>query len=51
MSGHGAGHVRKMPPKSGLEVGYAWLTREKVQRLDMSRLGGRHVQPESLKSG
>jgi hypothetical protein len=39
MSGLCAGHVRKMPLKSGLEVGYAWLTRDKAERLVMSGLG------------
>jgi hypothetical protein len=28
-----------MPLKSGLEAEYAWLTREKAERLDMSGLG------------
>jgi hypothetical protein len=50
MSGLGAGHVREMPLESSLETGYAWLTREKAERLGMStcptkvsgiRLGGR----------
>jgi hypothetical protein len=36
MSGLGAGLVREMPLESGLELGYAWLTREKAERLDMS---------------
>jgi hypothetical protein len=51
MSRLGVGHVQKMPLKSGLEAGYAWLTREKAKRPDMSRLGAGHVQPESLESG
>jgi hypothetical protein len=38
MSGLVAGHVREMPLKSGLEVGYAWLTREKAEMPDMSSL-------------
>jgi hypothetical protein len=36
MSGLGAEHVQEMPLESGLEAGYAWLTREKAERLDMS---------------
>jgi hypothetical protein len=36
MSGLGARHVGEMPLKSGLEARYAWLTREKVERSDMS---------------
>jgi hypothetical protein len=36
MSELGAGHVWEMPLESGLEAGYAWLTREKAERLDMS---------------
>jgi hypothetical protein len=32
----GAGHVREIPLESGLEAGYAWLTRKKAKRLDMS---------------
>jgi hypothetical protein len=51
MSGLGAGHVREIPLESGLEAGYAWLTREKAKRLDMSGLGAGHVRPESLESG
>jgi hypothetical protein len=51
MSGLGAGHVQEMPLESGLEAGYAWLTREKAERPDMSGLGARHVWSESLKSG
>jgi hypothetical protein len=47
----GAGHVQKISLGSGLEDGYAWLTWEKVERLDMSGLGAEHVQPESLESG
>jgi hypothetical protein len=39
MSGLGTGYVRKMPLKFGLEDGYAWLTREKTKRLNMSGLG------------
>jgi hypothetical protein len=50
MSRLGAGHVREMPLESGLEAGYAWLTREKAERPDMSGLGAGHVRPESLKS-
>jgi hypothetical protein len=48
MSELGAGHVREMPPESSLEAGYAWLTREKAERPDMSGLGAEHVRPESL---
>jgi hypothetical protein len=51
MSGLGAGHVRKMPLKSGLDAGYAWLTRDKAERPAMSGLGGGYVRPESLESG
>jgi hypothetical protein len=51
MSGLGAGHVRKMPLESRLEAGYALLTREKAERLDMSGRGAGHVWPESLESG
>jgi hypothetical protein len=36
MSGLGARHVREMPLESSLETGYAWLTREKAERPDMS---------------
>jgi hypothetical protein len=51
MPGLGAGHVREMPLESGLEAAYAWLTREKAERPDMSGLGARLVRPESLKFG
>jgi hypothetical protein len=51
MSGLGARLVREMPLESGLEVGYAWLTRDKAERLNMSDLGAGHVWPESLESG
>jgi hypothetical protein len=51
MSRLGAEHVQKMPLESSLEAGYAWLTREKAERLDMSGLGAGHVRPESLESG
>jgi hypothetical protein len=51
MSGLGVGYVREMPLESGLEAGYAWLTQEKAERLDMSGLGTGHVRPESLESG
>jgi hypothetical protein len=40
-----------MPIESGLETEYAWLTREKAERSDMSSMGAEHVWPESLKSG
>jgi hypothetical protein len=50
MSRLGAGHVREMPLESGLKVGYAWLTREKAERPDMSSLVAGHVRPESLES-
>jgi hypothetical protein len=36
MSGLGAGHVREIPLKSGLEARFAWLTRDKAERSDMS---------------
>jgi hypothetical protein len=52
MSGLGAGHVWEMPLESSLEAEYAWLTREKAERSDISGLGGgEHVLPESLESG
>jgi hypothetical protein len=51
MSRLGAGHVQEMPLESGLEAGYAWLTREKAERPGMSGLGARHVWSESLESG
>jgi hypothetical protein len=51
MSGLEGGHVREMPLESGLEAGYAWLTREKAERPNMSSLGAGHVRPESLESG
>jgi hypothetical protein len=51
MSGLGAEHVQEMPLKSGIEAGYAWLTREKAERPDISGLGAGHVRPESLESG
>jgi hypothetical protein len=50
MSGLGAGHVWEIPLKSGLEAGYAWLTREKTEKLDMSGQGAGHIQLESLES-
>jgi hypothetical protein len=50
MSGLKVGHVRKMLLESGLEAGYAWLTRKKAERPDMSKLGAEHIRPESLKS-
>jgi hypothetical protein len=50
MSGLGARYVWEMPLKSGLEARYAWLTRKKAERSDMSGLGAEHVRPESLKS-
>jgi hypothetical protein len=40
-----------MPIESGLEAEYAWLTREKAERSDMSGMEAGHVWPESLKSG
>jgi hypothetical protein len=43
MSGLGAGYVREMPLESGLEAGYAWLTREKAERPDMSGLSGQSL--------
>jgi hypothetical protein len=51
MSRLGGGHIREMPLQSGLEAGYAWLTQEKAERLDMSGLGAEHIRSESLKSG
>jgi hypothetical protein len=51
MSGLGAGHVREMTLKSGLEAGYDWLSWEKAERPDMSGLRAGHVRPESLESG
>jgi hypothetical protein len=51
MSGLGTGYVREMPLKSSLEAEYAWLTREKAERPDMSGTGARHVRQESLESG
>jgi hypothetical protein len=51
MSRLGAGHGREIPLKSGLEVGYDWLTQEKAERLDISDLGAGHVRPETLESG
>jgi hypothetical protein len=52
MSGLGVGHVWEMPLESSLEAEYAWLTREKAERSDISGLGGgEHVLPESLESG
>jgi hypothetical protein len=48
MSRLGTGHVREMPLESSLEAGYAWLTQEKAERLNMSGVEARHVQPESL---
>jgi hypothetical protein len=46
-----AGHVREMPLEFGLEAEYAWLTREKAERPDMSGLVAGHIQLESLESG
>jgi hypothetical protein len=51
MSRLGAEHVQEMPLESDLEPVYAWLTRDKAERPDMSGLGAGHVRPESLKSG
>jgi hypothetical protein len=51
MSGLGVEHVQEIPLESGLEAGYAWLTQDKAERLDMPGLGAGHVQPESLESG
>jgi hypothetical protein len=51
MSGLGVRHVHEMHLESGLEAGYAWLTREKAERPVMSGLGAGHVRPESLESG
>jgi hypothetical protein len=45
MSGLDARHIREMPLESSLEARYAWLTREKAERLDMSSLGTGHVWP------
>jgi hypothetical protein len=43
MSGLRAGHVWEIPLESGLEAEYAWLTRDKAEKPDMSGLGARHV--------
>jgi hypothetical protein len=51
MSGLGDRHVQEMPLESGLEARYAWLTREKAERPDMSSVGAGHVWPESQESG
>jgi hypothetical protein len=51
MSKLGVEHVREIPLKSDLEAGYAWLTREKAERSDISSLGAGHVRSESLESG
>jgi hypothetical protein len=51
MSGLGAGHVWEMPLKPSLEVGYAWLTRDKAKRLNMSGLGAKHIRVRSLELG
>jgi hypothetical protein len=51
MSRLGAGHVQEMPLESGIEARYAWLTRDKPERPNMSGQGVGHVQPESLESG
>jgi hypothetical protein len=37
-----------MPLESGLEVRYAWLTREKAEGPDMSGLGGADMFGQSL---
>jgi hypothetical protein len=44
-------HVQEMPLESGLGAGYAWLTRDKAERPDMSDIGAGHVRPKSLESG
>jgi hypothetical protein len=49
-SGLGAGHVWEMPLESGLKPRYAWLSRDKAERSDMSGLGAELVWPESLES-
>jgi hypothetical protein len=46
MSGLRAGHIWEIPLESDLEAGYAWLTREKAERPDMSGLGAGHVWPD-----
>jgi hypothetical protein len=51
MSGLGVRHVREMPLKTGLEAGYAWLTRDKAEGSDMSGLGAGHVRVRSLEPG
>jgi hypothetical protein len=51
MSGLEAGHVQKMPLKSDLQAGYAWLTQKKAERLDMSSLRAGHVRGMPLESG
>jgi hypothetical protein len=51
MSEMGARHVRKIPLEPRLEVGYASLTRDKVERPDMNGLGAGHVRVRSLEPG
>jgi hypothetical protein len=51
MFGLEAGHAREMTLESDLEARYVWLTREKIERLDMSGLRAEHVRTESLESG
>jgi hypothetical protein len=50
MSRLGVRHVQKIPPESGLEVGYAWLTQEKAERPDMFGLAA-DMTGQSLESG
>jgi hypothetical protein len=47
----GGGQVWEIPLESILEAGYAWLTREKAERSNMSGLGAGHVWPESRECG
>jgi hypothetical protein len=51
MSELGVEHVWEMPLESSPEAGYVWLTREKVDKPDMSGLRSRHVQEMPLESG
>jgi hypothetical protein len=46
-----AEHVQEMALEPGQGAKYAWLTRDKAERQDMSGLGAGHVQVRSLKSG
>jgi hypothetical protein len=48
MSGLGARHVWEMPLESGLEAGYAWLTREKRLRDRTCLASGPDMSDQSL---